>query len=607
MAGKTEKRKKYYSMNQQQYDEMKLFYKALGYSDEHTEVLCGSCFGADIEVDPDISYQEGWRFRLNYRRPVYEESPSHGGLKGFFQSIAGKGMGARARSSNASGMMGMMMGASMPMASCEPVEDGCAPMELARETAACGAMPAPMPAEEFDTVETNAKPENEAHSPLDQAQLIFSANVNTASWTYLRSRINRRRSIDSDLVRIEEIVNSYSYKLDAPKDDALFSVSAEKCSCPWQKDSELMFLGFKGMKAESNIRRNLALLVDVSGSMDDEWILVQMSMASIMAQLREGDILSIISYSDNTTTVVKKLQCGSRDDLINAILSVDGIGGCTNGSKGLEDAYNYLSDNFRENDINRVFIFTDGDFNFGITSAGGLEKYIYDKRETGIYLSIVGYGENNFKDNKMEALARSGNGNYTFVSSPGDILDCLSDKLLSSMITIAKDVKISVEMNPAYVSEYRLIGYDARMLTQQEFHDTKKAVDGIGSEHNVVALIEFRRGKAEQKYQSRYVTVSSENVSDEIAFIEVHYKSPEGKDLVMTRSVTVDELDKASDENAETAALLAAFGLLLRKSKYGGDLTKDMLRELYEAELKKHEGAEILPYSHYAVIGRYLE
>ena len=595
------KSKKYYQMNEKQFEEMKTFYKTLGYSDEHTEQLCRSCFGADIDVVPDIAYSESWRFSLRYRRDRTEDERAVGGLKGFFQNMAAsrnaKASSLRRSSEPSDGMMAA--------AACPPMEDMCVPMEVAAEC-----MPEPlMRAEEpeFNTVETNAKPENEINSPLDKAQLIFSANVNTASWTYLRSRINRRRSIDSDLVRIEEIVNSYSYKLDAPKDDALFSVSAEKCSCPWQKDSELMFLGFKGMKAESNIRRNLALLVDVSGSMDDEWILVQMSMASIMAQLREGDILSIISYSDNTTTVVKKLQCGSRDDLINAILSVDGIGGCTNGSKGLEDAYNYLSDNFRENDINRVFIFTDGDFNFGITSAGGLEKYIYDKRETGIYLSIVGYGENNFKDNKMEALARSGNGNYTFVSSPGDILDCLSDKLLSSMITIAKDVKISVEMNPAYVSEYRLIGYDARMLTQQEFHDTKKAVDGIGSEHNVVALIEFRRGKAEQKYQSRYVTVSSENVSDEIAFIEVHYKSPEGKDLVMTRSVTVDELDKASDENAETAALLAAFGLLLRKSKYGGDLTKDMLRELYEAELKKHEGAEILPYSHYAVIGRYLE
>ena len=595
------KSKKYYQMNEKQFEEMKTFYKTLGYSDEHTEQLCRSCFGADIDVVPDIAYSESWRFSLRYRRDRTEDERAVGGLKGFFQNMAAsrnaKASSLRRSSEPSDGMMAA--------AACPPMEDMCVPMEVAAEC-----MPEPlMRAEEpeFNTVETNAKPENEINSPLDKAQLIFSANVNTASWTYLRSRINRRRSIDKDLVRTEEIVNSYSYKLDTPKDGSLFSVSTEHCKCPWQSGSELMFLGFKGMKADTDTRRNLAMLVDVSGSMDDEWILVQMSMASIMAQLREGDILSIIAYSDDTRTVVKKLHCGSRDELVKAILKVDGIGGCTNGSKGLEDAYTYLSDNFREEDINRVFIFTDGDFNFGITSEGGLEKYIYKKRETGIYLSIVGYGENNFKDNKMEALARNGNGNYTFVSSPGDILDCLSEKLLSSMVTIAKDVKISVELNPAYVSEYRLIGYNARMLTQQEFHDTEKAVDGIGSEHNVVALIEFRRGKAEQKFQSRYVRVSTGDASDEFAFIEVHYKSPEGKDLVMTRSITVDELNNSPEDNADTAALLAAFGLMLSDSKYSGSLNTDMLRALLEAELKKNSGAEPAPYSHYAVIRKYLD
>ncbi|MBQ9461768.1 MAG: von Willebrand factor type A domain-containing protein [Clostridia bacterium] len=600
----TNRRKKYYQMNEKQFEEIRTFYKTLGYSDEQTEQLCKSCFGADIDVVPGIEYSDSWRFNLRYRRDPVDDDRAPGGLKGFFQNLApGKNAKASGLRKARGGMPadGMMMSA----ARCVPMEDACAMVEP-EPIEAC--MPAPLMEEEpeFNTVETNSKPENEIHSPLDKAQLIFSANVNTASWTYLRSRINRGRSIDSDLVRVEEIVNSYSYKLDAPKDDSLFSVSTEHCKCPWQSDSELMFLGFKGMKADKNIRRNLAMLVDVSGSMDDEWVLVQMSMASIMAQLREGDILSIIAYSDDTRTVVKKLHCGSRDELVKAILKIDGIGGCTNGSKGLEDAYTYLSDNFREEDINRVFIFTDGDFNFGITSEGGLEKYIYKKRETGIYLSIVGYGENNFKDNKMEALARNGNGNYTFVSSPGDILDCLSDKLLSSMVTIAKDVKISVELNPAYVSEYRLIGYNARMLTRQEFHDTEKAVDGIGSEHNVVALVEFKRGKAEQKYQSRYVKVSSGEANDEFAFIEVHYKSPDGENLVMTRSITVDELNSSPEDNADTAAMLAAFGLLLSKSKYSGSLTKDMLKELLESELKKHPDTEPLPYSHYAVIQKYL-
>ena len=599
MSKKSEKpvrRPKYYVMNHKQYDEMRRFYEKLGYDDDQTALLCSSSFGADIEVTSDVSYSEGWRFRLNYRREQQEK-------RGFFRGMFG-GTPASAGRARKSSPMGMMCGGPPPMADMEEPMECMTAMSLENVVLDDGIEMNEPP--EFNTVENNAKPENEEYSPLDQAQAIFSANVNTASWTYIRSRIERGRSIDSDIVRVEEIINSYSYDLAPPEDDSLFSVSVGHGDCPWKDGSELMFLGFRARKADEGVRRNIAMLVDVSGSMDDEWILVQMSMAAIMSGLGKGDVLSIISYSDNTKTVAKKISCGNRDELIEALMNVDGIGGCTYGSKGLEDAYSYLKDNYTEDGINRVFIFTDGDFNFGVTSEGGLEKFIYDKRKTGIYLSIIGYGENNFKDNKMEALARNGNGNYTFVSSPADIADTLSRKLLSSMVTVAKDVKISVELNPAFVSSYRLIGYEARMLTQQEFHDTEKAVDGIGSEHNVVALIQFERGKAEQKYKSRYVNVSPSENSDEFAFIEVHYKSPDGEDLTMKRSVTVKELEEAPSSCADTAALLAAFGLLLRGSKYRGDLTKEMLGEMFDKELKERSVTKPEPYSHYAVIGKYL-
>lgn len=595
------KQAQHYTMNEQQFEEMKKFYQTLGYDERQVKKLCENCFGAKVKIDKHTGYSENWTF---YRKTVWDQSD------GFFSR--------RKSSGNAMpGMMGMAMaGSAMP----KPMEDvmmpmGMAMMNMAKAApvvadgevmdGACEEVCAePTAAEEPSTAETHNVRENEEHSPLDAGPLIFSANVNSASWTYLRSRVARHHSVDPSFVRIEEILNSYAYDLPAPKEE-LFSVSAESGPCPWNEESELLFLGFKGKKADINVHQNLALLVDVSGSMEDNWIMTQMSIAAIMSQLKKGDIVSIIAYSDDTITVVKELNCGNKDKCVEAILSIDGIGGCTNGSDGLENAYRYLKDNFDERANNRVFIFTDGDFNFGITSEGGLEKFIYDKRQTGIYLSIVGYGEGNFKDNKMETLARNGNGNYTFIANPADIMDNLFEKLTSNLITVAKDVKISVEFNPAYVKEYRLVGYDARMLTQKEFHDTEKATDGIGSEHNVAALVELKRGTAQQRYKSRYVQVNAQEGGDELAFVEVHYKSPEGENLVMTKSITLDDLQSAGSRNIGAAALLASFGLMVKRSAYKGTMTGSKLLEMTSA-LMKEKGIETpARYSHFDIIRKF--
>ena len=588
----------YYELNTRQYEEMQSFYRKLGYSPEQTAKLCKSCFGADIVFNEKGYYSPGWRFarRYNFDRDdgmmrkmnIGFPSPLFGGVKPLMSTSM------RMSSYEASPMDGAF--APMPSASmAAPV------MGMAAPGGAIAPAQAPQPPV-FSTAETHDVPENELHSPLDSPQLIFSANVNTASWTYLRSRILTGKYIDKSFVRIEEIINSYTFDLPLPNDGGLFSVTAELGKCPWNDDSELMFLGIKGKKADESVRQNLAFLVDVSGSMEDQWVLVQMSMAAIVSKLKAGDTLSVIAYSDNTVTVAKNIECGDLDKVIDVILSIDGIGGCTNGSEGLENAYSYLTENFGEDKNNRVFIFTDGDFNFGVTSEGGLRELICSKRSTGIYLSIVGYGEQNFKDDKMETLARNGNGNYTFVSNPGDITEMLWDKLVSNLVTVAKDVKISVELNPAYVSDYRLIGYDFRTLTQQEFHDTEKAVDGIGSEHNTAALIEFKRGEAKESYPSRYVKSSAADKSDEFAFVEVHYKSPDGEDLVYTKAITVDELKNAYQINIDMAAVLAAFGLIVKDSDYKGKADKKLLAQLL-SELPE----TIDPYDHYCVIKKYLE
>ena len=593
------KAKRYYEMSRQQFEELQHFYETLGYDKSQVKKLSEHCFGAEVRISAKTSYQDDWSF---YRKTHWNDSN-----RGLFRSAPTGG----------SGFMGMAMaGRAMPMARrAAPVEDGaCAePPELLDCMAAparCAIVDEEMPAvemaeEPMNTAETHDVPENEQHSPLDQAQLIFSANVNSASWTYLRSRIARHQSIDPSFVRIEEILNSYTYDLPAPVGDDLFGLTAESGACPWNADSELLFLGFKGKKAAKDCRQNLALLVDVSGSMEDEWILTQMSIAAIMSKLKKGDIVSIIAYSDETVTVVKQLACGDMDKCVDAIMAIDGIGGCTNGSEGLTNAYEYLQENFDENANNRVFIFTDGDFNFGITSEGGLKQFIEDKRKTGIYLSIVGYGERNFKDNKMETLARNGNGNYTFVSNPADILDNLWEKLVSSLVTVAKNVKISVEFNPAYVKEYRLIGYDARQLTQQEFHDTEKAVDGMGSEHNVAALIELKRGQAERRYKTRYVNVAAENSGDEIAFIEVHYQSPEGENLVMTKAITLGDLQAADNRNMSVASLLASFGLMVKRSSHKGTMTGSKLLDMTSDVMKQQHIDTPTRYSHFDIIRKF--
>ncbi len=587
----------FYRMSEAQAKDMRWFYQTLGYQEEQIDRLCRQCFGAEIRIGSGKDYVMNWSFCRNRDYLLQDEEPEDGGVP--FPApnpnqpmpMLMKGMAIPPMAMSGSMMGAGMMGAAMCSVAA-PAGMMCAQMQ-------------PMAEPMMNTAETNDAPENEEHSPLDESALIFSANVNTASWDYLRSKIKRGQKVDRSFVRIEEILNSYSYDLPKPEGDDLFAITAENGPCPWNQDAELLFLGFQGKKAQKDCRQNLVFLVDVSGSMEDNWILTQMSMMAIISKLKKGDVFSVIAYSDETVTVEKNVDAGDRERCVDAVLKIDGIGGCTNGSDGLKNAYDYLQEHFDEENNNRVFIFTDGDFNFGITGQGGLRDFILEKRKTGIFLSIVGYGEGNFKDNKMETLARNGNGNYTFVSNPNDILDHLWEKLVSNLVNVAMDVKISVEFNPELVREYRLLGYDARMLTQKEFYDTEKAVDGIGSEHQVAALIEWKRGQAQKKYQSRYVTVSAQEHSEEIAFIEIHYHSPEGENKVLTRTVTAAELEQAARKNVGTASLLASFGLLVKESDYKGNMTKEKLAELLQQEMQRREEQEPAVYSHLDVIRTY--
>ena len=599
--------KEYYLISGRQAALLRDFYLGLGYNEEQTRRLCSECFGAEIMTDKNERMRS-----VNWTPPRRTKggNSSDGGIfsrmfGGMTSAFSSKRSAGRTRAKSSAAMFDDGLGDGYAEARCAPMMAGAMAPVMAEAEAG---MPMPMPQAEpeFNTAETEAPKENERTSPLDESQLIFSANVNTASWGYVSERLSTGKEVDPDFVRIEEIINSYGFELKKPEGDAPFELTVEGGKCPWNKDSELMFVGIKGKKADAGVKHNLALLVDVSGSMDDEWLLVQMSVAAIMSRLGKGDVVSVIAYSDYTVTVSEKTDCADRDKLVDIILSIDGIGGCTNGSDGLEKAYKYIRDNFAEDKNNRVFIFTDGDFNFGVTGKGALKDFIYKKRETGIYLSIVGYGMRNFKDDKMEALARNGNGNYTFISNPYAIEENLWKKLESGLITVAKDVKIMIEFNPNFVSEYRLIGYDARRLTKEEFYDTEKAVDGIGSEHEVVALAEIKRGAAARKYKSRYLDTTVKDTEGEFAFVEIHYKTPEGEDKIMTRVITPEEAG-VGGANLRKAALLGGFGLLIKDSAYKGDMDKKLLGKLYKAELEAEKTDEPKPYSHLDIISRVLK
>ena len=529
-------KQRYIPISEKQYEELYAFYEKLGLSEEQCRALSDQCFGFEVIVEKEAQYVDDWELPVRSVRSYMSEASARGRMMGAPGAAMGRAMP----------MMKMAVSdACMPMAEACPPMMGMPAVEMMEECRE--------PEPEFNSAETHHAEEIENATPLDRPQIIFSANVNTASWAYVRNRVMLGNRVEPDFVRVEEIINSYPYKLKKPKDGSLFRVSTQMGPCPWDPESELLMVGIKGKKADKGVAQNLALLVDVSGSMEDRWVLVQMSVMAIISKMGKGDHVSIIAYSDNTTTVVENLECSDMDKCVKAVLSIEGIGGCTRGSEGMENAYRFLQANFDPEGNNRVFVFTDGDFNFGVTSEGGLSEMIRKKRETGIYLSIVGFGQSNFKDNKMEAMAQNGNGNYTFVASPGDILDFLS-------------------------------------------------VDGIGSKHNVVAMIQLKRGKAQQQYQTRYVTPQTGGPADELAFIEIHYKTPEGENCEYTQPITLGDLEKEPDLNFQIAVLLAAFGLYVKDSDYKGKLDQAMLKDLLEKVTAASEGGMKEKYGHLEIL-----
>jgi Ca-activated chloride channel family protein len=409
----------------------------------------------------------------------------------------------------------------------------------------------------------------------------FSIDVDTASYANVRRFLTSGQLPPKDAVRIEELVNYFRYDYPEPEGDAPFSISTEVGRCPWKPEHRLVLVGLRGrsLDEESLPPRNLTFLLDVSGSMSspDKLPLLKRAMGVLVDSLREEDHVAIVVYAGASGLVLPPTSGAGKGEIRAALESLR-AGGSTAGGAGIELAYRVASDSYIDGGINRVVLATDGDFNVGTSSEGDLIRLIEDKRETGVFLSVLGFGQGNLQDSKMEKLADHGNGNYSYIDSFREARKVLGTEAGGTLVTIAKDVKIQVEFNPARVKAYRLIGYENRALRAEDFADDRKDAGEIGAGHTVTALYEIVPVGVEidlpavdpLKYQ-RPAAVSPESRSEELLTVKLRHKEPNGTRSRLT-SVAVRDVEPGTEPSANLrfSAAVAAFGMLLRDSEHKG-------------------------------------
>ncbi|MBQ2824339.1 MAG: VWA domain-containing protein [Oscillospiraceae bacterium] len=432
----------------------------------------------------------------------------------------------------------------------------------------------------FNTEEYNPIIENSYMSVAANPLSTFSIDVDTASYTNLRRMITEGYGINPSAIRIEEMINYFDYDYPAPKADEPFSVTTEIADCPWNKDTKLMLVGLQAEEIDLSEREpmNLVFLIDVSGSMYDsnKLPLVQKSFCMLTENLTAQDRISIVTYAGYDEVVLEGAEGSHKDTIENAINSLS-AGGSTAGADGIKTAYKIAEKYFIEGGNNRIILATDGDLNVGISSESDLTDLVEEKRETGVFLSVLGFGTGNYKDNKMEALADNGNGNYAYIDSELEAKKVLVEEMGGTLFTVAKDVKIQVEFNPAYIKGYRLVGYENRALAAEDFADDTKDAGEIGAGHSVTALYEvvmndspMEFDTSDLKYQE---TVSGED-NGELLTVALRYKAPDGDtSKLLEYPVTMDAYTEAMSENLTFAAGVAEFGLVLRNSEYKGTAT----------------------------------
>lgn len=438
------------------------------------------------------------------------------------------------------------------------------------------------PDESFNTENYNHIEENDFLLAIKNPQSTFSIDVDAASYSNTRRYITGGQLPPKDAVRIEEMINYFTYNYPDPDDQHPFSISTELADCPWNTENKLLSVGIQGKRIENkNIpASNLVFLLDVSGSMDspDKLPLLKSSFNLLLNQLGADDQIAVVVYAGAAGLVLPSTSCDQKEKIRQAIEELD-AGGATAGGEGIELAYKVAKENFKKGGNNRIILATDGDFNVGISSEGELVRLIEKKRESGIFLSVLGFGTGNLQDAKMEQLADKGNGNFYYIDNLYEAKKVLVTEMGSTLLAIAKDVKIQLEFNPAKVAQYRLIGYENRMLQNKDFEDDKKDAGELGAGHSVTALYEIvpQSGTAkgpnqiENKYQVTKVS-SEAHSSNEMATLRFRYKLPKDSTSNLIETVILNKSGalKNTTSDYRFASAVAEFSLLLRDSKHKG-------------------------------------
>jgi Ca-activated chloride channel family protein len=437
--------------------------------------------------------------------------------------------------------------------------------------------------EVWNTEEYDGITENIFHSALRKPLSTFSIDVDAASYSNVRRFINNGQRPPKDAVRIEELINYFEYDYPQPSGEHPFEIITEISRAPWNPEHKLVHIGLQGKRipTENLPPSNLVFLLDVSGSMNapNKLPLLKASFKLLTNQLREEDRVAIVVYAGAAGVVLNSTPGSDKRSILDALERLE-AGGSTAGGEGLRLAYRIAKENFKEGGNNRIILATDGDFNVGESSNAAMERLVEERRDQGIYLSVLGFGMGNYKDSKMEILADKGNGNYAYIDNIQEAQKVLVSEFGGTLFTIAKDVKLQVEFNPAKVKAYRLIGYENRLLRDEDFNDDKKDAGELGSGHTVTALYEIIPAGSESKfspvddlkYQKTQITAEAKR-SPELMTIKFRYKDPAGgpsKLIVHGLKDNDIPLSRTSD-NFRWSAAVASFGMLLRESEFVGD------------------------------------
>lgn len=420
--------------------------------------------------------------------------------------------------------------------------------------------------------------ENTFINTEDMPVSTFSADVDTASYSNVRRFLEDGTMPYKDAVRIEEMINYFTYDLEGPSENEAIHVTSELSTAPWNENHQLLMLGLKteDIVYEESAGMNLVFLLDVSGSMNsyDKLPLLKEAFALLLDQLRPSDVISIVVYAGAAGVVLEGADVTDKDAIYEALDNLQ-AGGSTAGGEGINLAYKVAERNYIEGGNNRIILATDGDFNVGISSVSALEDLISEKRDSGVFLSVLGFGTGNLKDNTMESLADHGNGVYYYIDGVKEAEKVFVHELGASLVTVAKDVKLQIEFNPASVKGYRLIGYENRVLNYDDFSDDTKDAGDMGAGHSVIAFYEIIPADSSETIETKTFDIpetlryTGENYLNEYANLQIRYKDPNSDTSMLIEHQTLST--SFTDNPSETfrfASAVVEFGLLLRDSSY---------------------------------------